>query len=118
MVWTSMQGYPGVTMHFRLAAGEPVQIAIQTGHGAICPYPPQTTSDAGSGTFSLQEYHNHQLRGIPYPMPRESTWFDELKNELLGIPNGRYESQVDSLSQFLNWYIYHPQYRAVELSVL
>jgi predicted phage terminase large subunit-like protein len=31
-------------------------------------------------------------------------WIDELELELLAFPYGRHDDQVDSISQFLNWY--------------
>ena len=34
-------------------------------------------------------------------LPRKATWLDDFRTELLQFPNGRYDDQVDSLSQFL-----------------
>lgn len=36
-------------------------------------------------------------------LPREAAWLDTFLLELLGFPNSRYDDQVDSVSQFLNW---------------
>ena len=36
-------------------------------------------------------------------LPREASWLDTFMLELLAFPNGRYDDQVDSVSQFLNW---------------
>ena len=36
--------------------------------------------------------------------PRDADWLDTFLLELLAFPNGRYDDQVDSVSQFLNWY--------------
>ena len=36
-------------------------------------------------------------------LPREAPWLDTFMLELLAFPNGRYDDQVDSVSQFLNW---------------
>jgi phage terminase large subunit-like protein len=36
-------------------------------------------------------------------LPREADWLDTFLLELLAFPNGRYDDQVDSVSQFLNW---------------
>ena len=36
-------------------------------------------------------------------LPREAPWLAQLLAELLAFPNGRYDDQVDSVSQFLNW---------------
>ena len=35
--------------------------------------------------------------------PREAPWLASLRNELLQFPSGRYDDQVDSVSQFLEW---------------
>lgn len=36
-------------------------------------------------------------------LPAEADWLGPLKSELLAFPNGRYDDQVDSLAQFLDW---------------
>ena len=36
-------------------------------------------------------------------IPKTAPWFETLKRELLVFPNGRYDDQVDSVSQFLKW---------------
>lgn len=36
-------------------------------------------------------------------LPKRAPWLEELRSELLQFPNGRYDDQVDSMSQFLNW---------------
>jgi len=36
-------------------------------------------------------------------LPRDATWFSDFKSELLQFPKGRYDDQVDSLSQLLIW---------------
>jgi predicted phage terminase large subunit-like protein len=36
-------------------------------------------------------------------LPRTANWLDEFQRELLNFPNGKYDDQVDSLSQFLRW---------------
>jgi predicted phage terminase large subunit-like protein len=41
--------------------------------------------------------------------PREATWLDALKSELLGFPNLRHDDQVDSVSQAINWILLHRQ---------
>jgi predicted phage terminase large subunit-like protein len=34
-------------------------------------------------------------------LPRRAPWLDEFKRELMAFPNGRYDDQVDALSQAL-----------------
>jgi predicted phage terminase large subunit-like protein len=36
-------------------------------------------------------------------LPKEAPWLPELQRELVNFPNGRYDDQVDSISQFLYW---------------
>ncbi|WP_417211734.1 hypothetical protein, partial [Antarctobacter sp.] len=36
-------------------------------------------------------------------LPAEAEWLPAFRRELLGFPRGRYDDQVDSFSQFLNW---------------
>ena len=36
-------------------------------------------------------------------IPRAAAWLPEFNRELLAFPNGRYDDQVDSMTQFLDW---------------
>ena len=36
-------------------------------------------------------------------LPEAAPWLDDFKAEILAFPNGRFDDQVDSLSQFLGW---------------
>ena len=36
-------------------------------------------------------------------IPQQADWLGDLRNEILQFPNGHYDDQVDSISQFLNW---------------
>jgi predicted phage terminase large subunit-like protein len=36
-------------------------------------------------------------------IPRGADWLPDFKRELLAFPNGRYDDQVDSTAQFLDW---------------
>ncbi|RYG20177.1 MAG: hypothetical protein EON96_01535 [Caulobacteraceae bacterium] len=38
-------------------------------------------------------------------LPRQATWLEDLRKEMMGFPNARHDDQVDSLSQFLNWVV-------------
>lgn len=82
--------------------------------------------DQGSGTSLLQELSvTHGLRPIAIKperdkvtrfsaatiafekgqvcLPANAPWLDELLNELMRFPQSRFDDQVDSVSQFLNW---------------
>jgi len=83
--------------------------------------------DKGSGTQLIQELR-HQKTGIrPIPieplgdkvvrmsnqsakieaghviLPEEAPWLDDFTAEILAFPCGKFDDQVDSLSQFLTW---------------
>lgn len=36
-------------------------------------------------------------------LPKDASWLDEFKAEILAFPSGKFDDQVDSLSQFLGW---------------
>jgi hypothetical protein len=36
-------------------------------------------------------------------LPNEAHWLGEFKSELLAFPSGRYNDQVDALTQLLEW---------------
>ena len=36
-------------------------------------------------------------------LPQDAPWLDKFKAEVLAFPNGRFDDEVDSLSQFLKW---------------
>ncbi len=36
-------------------------------------------------------------------LPRQERWLEDFRAELLQFPNGKYDDQVDSLSQLLTW---------------
>jgi len=100
--------------------------------------------DTGTGSSLLQEYRNHQLRGIPRPigitpkgdktermyapsarieaghvhLPLSAPWLDELQKEFLAFPNGQHDDQADSLSQCLNWHENSPRSDIVKLTGL
>lgn len=38
-----------------------------------------------------------------YLLPRRAAWLEGLRRELLAFPSGRYDDQVDSLVQFVEW---------------
>jgi len=80
--------------------------------------------DKGSGTSLIQELRRERVNPIPITpdidkvtrlyatQPRfesgsvyfpEHAWLSDLIDELLGFPEGRYDDQVDSISQALAW---------------
>jgi len=36
-------------------------------------------------------------------LPRKAPWLEDFKAEMLAFPGGRFDDQVDSVSQFLDW---------------
>jgi predicted phage terminase large subunit-like protein len=83
--------------------------------------------DKGSGTQLIQDLR-HEKTGIrPIPikpeadkvtrmsnqsaaieagqviLPEEAAWLEDFKAEIMAFPNGRFDDQVDSVSQFLGW---------------
>ena len=36
-------------------------------------------------------------------IPEKADWLEELRAELVQFPHGRFDDQVDSISQFLKW---------------
>ncbi len=85
--------------------------------------------DKGSGTSLLQDISQENTSGIPNPIGvvpegdkitrmnaqsakieagqvyllKQAPWVGDLQAELLQFPRARYDDQVDSISQFLNW---------------
>ena len=85
--------------------------------------------DQASGTQLLQTLRSEGPVGVPLPiacrpesdkksrvagisamieagqlrLPAEAPWLAEFKHELLAFPNGRFDDQVDALSQLLTW---------------
>jgi predicted phage terminase large subunit-like protein len=51
-------------------------------------------------------------------LPERSAWLDDFRAEVLQFPAGRYDDQVDSLSQFLAWHEnnQHPQRGMLKLT--
>lgn len=83
--------------------------------------------DAASGTSLLQDLHNEPGMHCNWVKPdrdklsrlvsvtaliesgqvilqNSAPWMDDFRSELLQFPNGRHDDQVDSMSQFLNWF--------------
>lgn len=83
--------------------------------------------DAAAGTQMIQSLQNEQPRGVPLPiaikadrdklvradraaarvesgalvLPAKASWLDPLVDEMLAFPGGRYDDQVDALTQLL-----------------
>jgi len=84
---------------------------------------------AGPGLHLVQELSANPEAGVPVPisikpegdkivrmeaqsarfeagqvfLPKEAPWLGDFLHELLAFPNARWDDQVDSVSQFLNW---------------
>jgi predicted phage terminase large subunit-like protein len=50
-------------------------------------------------------------------LPEEAPWLDDFLTEILAFPYGRYDDQVDSISQFLAWAVRHPITRSPRVIV-
>ncbi|MHA1569880.1 MAG: phage terminase large subunit [Alphaproteobacteria bacterium] len=50
---------------------------------------------------------SHQIEAGQVFLPESAPWLDEFKAEIMAFPNGRFDDQVDSLSQFLRWAEHH-----------
>ena len=46
-------------------------------------------------------------------LPESAPWLDEFKAEIMAFPNGKFDDQVDSLSQFLGWAEHSKRFRVV-----
>ena len=44
------------------------------------------------------------LEGGLLHLPKTAPWLDDFQDEFLAFPNGKYDDQMDALSQFLNWH--------------
>ena len=49
-------------------------------------------------------------------IPKEASWLADLQHELLNFPNSKYDDQVDSVSQFLNWS--RKSLQSIDMSIL
>jgi predicted phage terminase large subunit-like protein len=84
---------------------------------------------AGPGLHLIQELRTNREPGVPLPigitpegdklvrmeaqcarfeaeqvyLPKEAPWLSDFLHEILAFPNARYDDQIDSVSQFLNW---------------
>lgn len=47
---------------------------------------------------------SHLIEGGRITVPSEAPWLAEFQREVSLFPNGKYDDQVDSLSQFLRWF--------------
>ena len=94
-------------------------------------YPVHTLlmEDTALGTALIQEFGCHTQAGVPRPigvipkgekamrlamqsavieagrvwLPRQASWLEDFRSELLAFPASRHDDQVDSLTQFLTW---------------
>lgn len=96
--------------------------------------------DAGSGTHLVQDLRSEgKLRPIPIRpegdkivrleaqsavieaghvlLPEAASWLNDFLLEILSFPYGRYDDQVDSLSQFLTWAASKRRRRFIEIEL-
>ncbi|MEZ5687450.1 MAG: phage terminase large subunit [Caenibius sp.] len=100
-------------------------VSLSRTHGAAT----MLVEDKASGQELIQTLRWENHRGVPAPiartpvldkfsraegissiieagqlfLPEEAPWLAEFKSELLAFPNGKYDDQVDALTQLLNW---------------
>ncbi len=55
---------------------------------------------------------SHQIEAGQVFLPESAPWLDAFKAEIMAFPNGRFDDQVDSLSQFLGWAEHNKRFRA------
>ncbi len=95
-------------------------------HAARHSATPVLIEDAGTGAPLIQDLRREgKLRPIPIRperdkivrldaqsavieaghvlLPDQAPWLDDFRSEILAFPGGRYDDQVDSMSQFLAW---------------
>ena len=53
------------------------------------------------------ETHSAKIESGYVCLPERAPWLDAFTSELLVFPNGRYDDQVDALTQFLGWFSRH-----------
>jgi predicted phage terminase large subunit-like protein len=95
--------------------------------------------DAGSGISLLQDLYDQDIPAVAVKpegdkvlrmsaqtakieagavhLPRQATWLDNLRSEVLAFPHGVHDDQVDSISQALNWMSARSKSRALFTSV-
>ncbi len=85
--------------------------------------------DKVTGTALIQQLAQEKLVGVPNPigctpqadkvsrlvaespaieaghvlLPKRADWLEPLRTEITQFPNGQYDDQIDSISQYLNW---------------
>lgn len=67
--------------------------------------------------ISRMNAQSAKIEGKQVLLPRKAKWLDELRAELMQFPYGRYDDQVDCLSQFLNWVSPKPRCRAIVMDL-
>ena len=44
-----------------------------------------------------------KIEGGAVHLPKQGSWLDDLRTEILAFPHGLHDDQVDSISQAFNW---------------
>ena len=66
----------------------------------VIPVIPQFDKETRVGQISAQ------IEAGRVHLPEEAPWLAEFEKEVLAFPNGKFDDQVDSLTQFLQWVTY------------
>jgi hypothetical protein len=56
-----------------------------------------------SSNASSSPCHRARIEAGQVFLPEDAPWLEDFKAEVLAFPYGRFDDQVDSLSQFLSW---------------
>lgn len=59
---------------------------------------------------------SHLIEGGRIAIPQDAPWLVEFQREVVHFPNGKYDDQIDSLSQFLKW-LSEPKHSAGNVDV-
>jgi predicted phage terminase large subunit-like protein len=81
----------------RVSGTSLIQQARANGLSGVIPMQPTTDK------ISRIYIQSPQLEGGSLFLPRSAPWLENLLAEYLAFPKGRYDDQIDALSQFLEW---------------
>lgn len=97
----ALAGQRGAKLVLIEEAGSGIQLLqdLRTGHAfkvkGIIP-----KDDKGTRLLNV----SHMIEGGSISVPSDASWLAAFQREITLFPNGKYDDQVDSLSQFLKWF--------------